>query len=166
MRWHSRTMLNQNRVTAAASEPGFMTRDINHKYKSRNPFSLSHFSQILPLNAGSRSPNTSQAFCILPSKCWKQLQVTDFLSNVCLGKWLVDFADWTGIQMFRWIYYKYVCHFCASLSPEVIIQMPSELRIRKSSTTSPPTKQNKTKKTTAKEQMVARKKYLTWLVNN
>lgn len=165
--YHNYEVTQQNHVKPKQSDSSsfrarlYDRRDI--KYKSMSPSSMSHFSQIPP-NAGSRSPNTSHAFCILPSKCWKQLQVTDILSNVCLGKWPVDFADWTRIQMFQWIYYKYVCQFCASLSAEVIMQIPSELRIRKGSTTSPPTKQNKTKNN--KRTDGGQKKYLTWLVNN
>lgn len=138
MRWHSRTMLNQNRVTAAASEPGSMTEETwttNTRAATPPACHTSHFSQIPPLNVGSRNPNKSHAFHILPSKCRKQFQAANFLSSVCLGKWLVDFADWTRLQMFQWIYYKYACHFCATLSAEVIIQMPSELGTRKGSTT-------------------------------
>lgn len=169
--YHNYEVIQQNHVTKQSNSSSFKARlddrrDINNKYKSSNPSSMSHVSQIPPLNVGSRNPNKSHAFHILPSKCWKLFQAANFLSSVCLGKWLVDFADWTRLQMFRWIYYKYVCHFCATLSAEVIIQMPSELGTRKGSTTPCP-QQSKIKQTN-KQKITGggQKNYLTWLVNN
>lgn len=163
--YYSYEVTEQNHIKPKQSDSSsfkarlYDRRDINNKYKSSNSSSMSHVSQIPPLNVGSKSPNISHAFHILPSKCWKQFQAANFLSSVCLGKWLVDFADWTRIQKcFNEFIINMFVIFVLLYLQRSLFKCPQSSELEKVHQQPPPrNKAKQNRKTTTKEQVVDRK---------